>query len=117
MCGSKSALFLFRRIGGRSRDAIRQGLYSHHILQGRVRACCERFGQTVGMRLSRFGSRRSSQVGIGPEKPLGEGIRELAGRVMTGHKASECLEILPMEFLQILHIEAFAVLAEMGAAT
>jgi hypothetical protein len=31
----KSALCLFRRIGGRSRDAIRQGLYSHHIVKGR----------------------------------------------------------------------------------
>jgi hypothetical protein len=99
MCGSKSALFLFRRIGGRSRDAIRQGLYSHHILQGRVRACCERFGQTVGMRLSRFGSRRSSQVGIGPEKPLGEGIRELAARVMLDYYTLKCLEMFPMEFL------------------
>ena len=36
---------------------------------------------------------------------------------MPDHHALECLEILPMEFLQIFHIEAFAVLAEMGAAT
>jgi hypothetical protein len=29
----------------------------------------------------------------------------------------ECLEMLRMEFLQILRIEAVAVLAEMGSAT
>jgi hypothetical protein len=36
---------------------------------------------------------------------------------MPNHQALECLEILPMKSLQIFHIEAFAILAEMGAAT
>ena len=39
------------------------------------------------------------QVGIRPEKPLGEGVRELAGRVVLDHQALKCLEILSMEFL------------------
>ena len=36
---------------------------------------------------------------------------------MLDHHMLECLEIFPMEFLQIFRIEAFAVLAEMGSAT
>jgi hypothetical protein len=55
--------------------------------------------------------------GHSARKPLGEGVRELAGRVVLDHQALECLEILPMEILQIFHVEAFAVLAEMGSAT
>ena len=62
---------------------------------------------------------RGCRLGRRPwaEKPLGEGVRELAGRVMPDHHALECLEILLMKFVQIFHIEAVAVLAEMGAAT
>jgi hypothetical protein len=69
------------------------------------------------MRLSRYGSGGVGEVGIGPEKPLGEGVREFAGRVMLNHQPLECLEVFPMEFLQIFCIEAFAVLAEVGSAT
>jgi hypothetical protein len=48
----------------------------------------------IGMRLSRYRGGRTGQVGIRPEKPLGEGVRELAGRVVLDHQALECLEIL-----------------------
>jgi hypothetical protein len=68
------------------------------------------------MRLSLCGSGRIGEVGIGPEKSLSESIREVAGGVMLNHHTLECLEIFPMEFLQIFRIEAFAVLTEMGSA-
>jgi hypothetical protein len=49
---------------------------------------------TIGMRLSLYRGGRTGQVGIRSEKPLGEGVRELAGRVVLDHQALECLEIL-----------------------
>src|SRR4249920_1407478 len=66
--------------------------------------------------LSSYTGESISEAGIRPEKPLGEGVRELAIGVMPDYQASECLEILPIEPLQIFHIEAFAIFAQMRAA-
>jgi hypothetical protein len=56
----------------------------------------------------------SARFALGPKKPLGERVENLpAGSCWT----ITCLEILPMEFLQIFDIEAGAVLAEMRSAT
>jgi hypothetical protein len=57
----------------------------------------------------------SARFALGPKKSLSVNVFENlpAGSCWT----ITCLEILPMEFLQIFDIEAGAVLAEMRSAT
>ena len=65
--------------------------------------------------LSHYPSGSISATGVGPEKPLGEGVRELASGIVPRYQALERLEMLAMELLHVFYVEAFAVLTKMGA--